>query len=82
MNQSFQIRKDFLSLTPQDEQTLQSLHAAFLECMPTFVDDFYRHLMLFPEMRELIENDETLARLKKTQARYFESLTSGLRRKL
>ncbi len=77
MNQSFQIRKDFLSLTPQDEQTLQGLHAAFLEGMPTFVDDFYRHLMLFPEMRELIENDETLARLKKTQARYFESLTSG-----
>lgn len=78
MKQSFQIRKDFLSLTPEDESTLKRLHTAFLQSAPTMVDDFYRHLMLFPDMRKLIADEETLERLKKTQARYFESLTAGV----
>ena len=78
MNQSFQIRKDFLSLTAQDESTLQRLNSAFLESAPTLVDDFYQHLMLFPEMQKLIADEQTLERLKKTQARYFESLTAGV----
>lgn len=75
--QSFERRKDFLGLTEQDERALQSLHTAFGEGAPGFVDGFYRHLLSFPEMRVLIPDEAALQRLKSLQIQYFSALTAG-----
>ncbi len=72
-------RKAFLEFTEQDIALLKELHArieATGECA-FFVDDFYRHLLAFPETRALIPNERVLARLKATQTEYFHSLTAG-----
>jgi diguanylate cyclase (GGDEF)-like protein len=72
-------RLHFLEFTPRDEEMLRVLHAEIErhgECS-FFVDDFYRHLLLFAPTRALIRDDATLARLKRTQGAYFERLTAG-----
>ncbi len=75
--QSFQHRKEFLNLTAKDERILQGLHAALGEGAPGFVEGFYRHLLSFEEMRALIPDDDSLARLQRLQTRYFHTLTAG-----
>ena len=59
--QSFQRRKEFLSLNAQDEKALQNLHDALDGEAHGFVDGFYHHLLSFPEMRALIPDDAALA---------------------
>lgn len=76
--QSFQRRKEFLSLNAQDEKALQNLHDALDGEAHGFVDGFYHHLLSFPEMRALIPDDAALARLKGLHIRYFRSLTAGV----
>ena len=41
------------------------------------MDEFYAHLLKFDETRRFIPDTESLERLKRTQAAYFESLTAG-----
>lgn len=77
MPHTFQRRKDFLSLTPEDERALRDLHGALGKEAPGFVDGFYRHLLSFPEMQTLIPDETALERLKQLHIRYFSNLTVG-----
>ncbi|MFT4243486.1 MAG: EAL domain-containing protein [Acidovorax sp.] len=76
--QSFQRRKEFLSLNAQDEQAIRDLHEGLSGEAHGFVDGFYRHLLSFDEMRALIPDDAALQRLKGLHVRYFRSLTAGI----
>ena len=44
LNRDFQRRKDFLSLTPEDERALRGLHSLLGDQTPGFVESFYDHL--------------------------------------
>jgi len=76
--QGFQRRKDFLSLTTRDEGAIQDLHKALAGKAHGFVDNFYRHLLSFAEMRALIPDEAALERLKRLHIHYFHSLTAGI----
>jgi diguanylate cyclase (GGDEF)-like protein len=78
LSRDFQRRKDFLSLTPQDEAALQRLHGLLGNEAPGFVETFYDHLLSFSETRALIPDEGTLARLKKSQSTYFQALIAGV----
>jgi len=70
-------RKAFLELGPEDARLLVELHTHLADQASFFVHDFYAHLLAFEEIRRLIPDDATLARLGKTQAAYFDRLTAG-----
>lgn len=70
-------RKAFLELTDEDVARLKALHVALQDLAPDFADAFYAHLQRFEETSRFISDAETLERLKRTQAAYFQSLTAG-----
>lgn len=70
-------RKEFLEFDETDIQLLKELHTLLQDTSRQFVDDFYTHLIRFEETRSLISDSQTLERLKKFQAAYFDSLTAG-----
>ena len=78
LNREFQRRKDFLSLTPEDERALRGLHSLLGDQTPGFVESFYDHLLSFGETRALIPDESTLNRLKKAQSTYFKALVAGV----
>ena len=49
LNRDFQRRKDFLSLTPEDERALRGLHSLLGDQTPGFVESFYEALLHKPE---------------------------------
>ncbi len=73
----FARRQAFLGFGPDDVAALQFLHTSLKDDAPGFVDAFYEHLAEFEEMRALIEQPGLLDRLKRAQADYFDTLTSG-----
>jgi diguanylate cyclase (GGDEF)-like protein/PAS domain S-box-containing protein len=70
-------RKAFLEFTAEDAARLHALHTTLQTLAPDFANAFYDHLRAFEETHRFIPNVETLARLKRAQASYFESLTAG-----
>lgn len=70
-------RKEFLEFDETDIQLLTELHTLLQDASQQFVDNFYTHLIRFEETRSLISDSQTLERLKKFQADYFDSLTAG-----
>ena len=78
LSRDFQRRKDFLSLTPEDERALRGLHSLLGDQTPGFVESFYDHLLSFGETRALIPDESTLNRLKKAQSTYFKALVAGV----
>ncbi len=70
-------RKAFLEFTDDDTARLKALHAALRDLEPDFVNAFYSHLLTFEETRRFISDPQSLDRLKRTQAAYFDSLTAG-----
>lgn len=70
-------RKAFLGFSETDIDHLRKLHEALQGLGPEFARSFYDHILRFPETRRLIPDDQTLDRLKQTQAEYFDSLTAG-----
>ena len=70
-------RMAFLDLRPDDLALLSELHGLAVEDSDTFSDDFYEHILGFPQLRQLVKDDGTVQRLKHSQAAYFRSLTSG-----
>jgi HAMP domain-containing protein len=72
-------RKAFLGLDEADVRLLTQLHMRNCTCdcrgaQRQFVDDFYAHLLTFEKTRRFITHAQSLDRLKRTQAVYFESL--------
>jgi diguanylate cyclase (GGDEF)-like protein/PAS domain S-box-containing protein len=70
-------RKAFLEFTAEDVTRLRALHATLQTLAPDFTNAFYDHLLTFEETRRFIPDAQLLARIKQTQAAYFESLTAG-----
>ncbi len=70
-------RMAFLEFDEADIRLLTELHERLHGTQRPFVDEFYAHLLEFDETRRFIPDTETLERLKRTQAAYFESLTAG-----
>ena len=70
-------RKAFLEFGAHDVRLLLELHALLADQAAFFVDDFYAHLLAFEETRNLIPDEATVNKLKKTQLRYFNRLTAG-----
>ncbi|MFZ5863268.1 MAG: EAL domain-containing protein [Nitrospirota bacterium] len=70
-------RKAFLDFTAHDAALLKALHARLVERSSEFADRFYAHLSGFEETRAFLADAATVERLKRSQAAYFNSLTSG-----
>lgn len=70
-------RKAFLEFSDEDVARLKQLHEILAGYAPDFASEFYRHLLSFEEMSALLPDVETLGRLQRSQAAYFEGLTAG-----
>jgi diguanylate cyclase (GGDEF)-like protein/PAS domain S-box-containing protein len=70
-------RKAYLELTDDDVDLLKSAHAILDADKFLILDAFYAHLLTFPALDAFIGDSEKLARLKRAQAAYFESMTAG-----
>lgn len=70
-------RKAFLEFTDRDAALLATIHTRLAARSSAFTDQFYAHLSAFEETRALLPDDVTVERLKRSQAAYFDRLTSG-----
>lgn len=70
-------RKAFLEFSEEDVHLLRRVHALLNESKYSFADEFYEHLLKFPDLHPFLSDAESLARLKKAQATYFASMTAG-----
>ena len=70
-------RKRFLELGGADEALLREVHALTGADGASFSEAFYDHLLEFGELRTLLKDDATAARLRHAQSVYFHSLTAG-----
>ncbi len=70
-------RKSFLELSEHDESLLRNLHAKLNQEGGELAEAFYEHLLRYPRLADLLKHPGTLARLKKSQAAYFQALTAG-----
>lgn len=70
-------RKAFLELEETDVEMLRQVHKLLQHDKEGFSDAFYQHLVEFPEMRKLLPDADTVARLRASQAAYFDRLTAG-----
>jgi signal transduction histidine kinase len=75
--ESFERRKKFCRFTDADSALLSELSEVFARHSDEVVDRFYSHLMDFEELRPLLANGDSIARLKGLQAKYLESLAAG-----
>ncbi len=70
-------RMDFLEFGEADIEYLKELHAYLESEGFSFSDEFYQHILHFPELQTLIVDDAILVRLKLSQRAYFRRLISG-----
>jgi len=70
-------RKAFLEFGDLDAVALRDVHDLLNQERDTFSDSFYAHLQAFPQLRELLGDSESTARLRHAQSAYFSSLTAG-----
>ncbi|WP_447976920.1 protoglobin domain-containing protein [Candidatus Nitrospira bockiana] len=70
-------RRTFLNLGPDDEVHLAAIHAVIEDNLDNLIEELYRHLARFDELRPFLGDAESLARLKSSQRRYLLSLGRG-----
>lgn len=70
-------RKAFLHFTEADIKCLRDIHKHLDGYREAFTHTFYAHLTNVPELREMLSDQERLARLEKAQSHYFQQLTGG-----
>ncbi len=75
--QEIALRKSFLEFTPQDVSLLRSIHEQLEQLGYSFTSAFYDHLLNFDPLRNLLPDNTTLERLKRSQSAYFSALTAG-----
>jgi signal transduction histidine kinase len=73
----WQIRKEYLKLTEEEEAGLRSLQPLMAQHVDELVDTFYRHLLSFEDTRRLLTDELIATRLKDAQKRYLLSLVTG-----
>lgn len=71
------IRKEYLQLTAEEEAGLRSLQPLMTQHVDELVDAFYRHLLSFEDTRRLLTDELIATRLKEAQKRYLLSLVTG-----
>lgn len=71
-------RLDANRITPSDQELLKSLHLVVMPHMQHVVDEFYTHILKFPEMLDILKRaGVSVDQLKKTNPSYFEELFRG-----
>jgi rsbT co-antagonist protein RsbR len=70
-------RKEFLQFGEGDVQALKGLREVAQKYADPVIDDFYRHILTFPETRSFFEDPKVLERVKRLQKDYFIGLTEG-----
>lgn len=70
-------RLAFLRLEEGDLARLRALHGLLRDYAEPFSRSFYDHLLAFEETARLLPDQETIERLRQSQARYFRTLTTG-----
>jgi len=70
-------RKKFLQLDAVDIERLQTINELAEKYADEVIEDFYRHLLSFPETRSFFSDPHQLARVKNLQKQYFLRLTQG-----
>jgi diguanylate cyclase (GGDEF)-like protein/PAS domain S-box-containing protein len=70
-------RMRFLEISPPDVDNLRHLHTLLEPYGETFATSFYQHLLSFPHLRTLLPDEQSLVKLRKSQADYFLGLTAG-----
>lgn len=71
------IRKEYLQLTEEEEAGLRSLQPLMTQHVDELVDAFYRHLLSFEDTRRLLTDELITTRLKEAQKQYLLSLVTG-----
>jgi PAS domain S-box-containing protein len=75
--ESRQLRKDYIGLTPQDEETLKRLEPLIDKHVDELVKGFYRHLLQFDELRQFLSDELITTRLLSAQREYLSALVGG-----
>lgn len=70
-------RKDFLEFTQADCDRLSRLHNQLEPAGNAFSAAFYTHLLDFAPLRNLLPDEQSLDRLRRSQSAYFSGLTAG-----
>jgi signal transduction histidine kinase len=70
-------RAAFLQITASDCERVRALGPKFRAFADEFVERFYAHLFSHPQTAAFLKDPELVARLKRTQKQYFESLVEG-----
>ncbi len=73
----FQVRKDFLRLTAEEEASLRQLRPLIAGHADELVAAFYRHLLQFDETRRLLSDELITKRLLAAQREYLLRLVGG-----
>ena len=70
-------RKDFLEFRDEDVAYLIGINDLAQRYAESVIEDFYRHLLSFEEMKVFFRDPEVLKRVKDAQQQYFLRLTQG-----
>lgn len=70
-------RRDFLEFTDTDIQKLAEIREFSKENVTAIVEEFYTHLLSYPETRAFFGDPKVLSRVKKAQIEHFLQLTAG-----
>ena len=70
-------RKEFLRFGADDIANLTSINDLATAHSDSFIEQFYEHLLSFPETREFFRDPAVLERVKRMQKQYFVELTQG-----
>jgi rsbT co-antagonist protein RsbR len=70
-------RKEFLQFLPEDAERLLSINELAQSYADPVIEDFYRHLLSFPETRLFFQDARVLEYVKRMQKEYFLRLTQG-----
>jgi signal transduction histidine kinase len=71
-------RKQYLEITPQDEERLREAHPLLSRQTQAIIDRFYDYLLAHDHTRRMLEAPGLVERLKGLQTQYFTELTSGV----
>ncbi len=69
-------RLAFLSFSPEDHGNLHDIAAVIRLHLNDLIEDFYRHLLQFEELRTILSDPALLTRLKQSQRDYLLSFES------
>jgi rsbT co-antagonist protein RsbR len=70
-------RRAFLEFTEADIQKLSEIREFSKDNVIEIVEEFYKHLLSFPDTRAFFQDPKVLSRVKTAQTEYFLQLTAG-----